>query len=283
MRGNFHIRFVTVKQMSTHSSTITRLQHAALPTPPIPAATARWAMFFDVDGTLLEFADDPSAVSTSASLLALLHALHGALGGALALASGRALGDLDRLFNYPSWAAVGLHGLELRHADGAHRPVDIGAAEQSRMRDAARALAARFDGIQVEDKGVAIALHCRHVPRQLPALRAAAQAAAEQLSGYEVQAGNLVVEFKPTGIDKGQAVMELLQHAPFTNRQPVYLGDDLTDEYAFARVNEAHGISVRVGSREPTLAQFTLSDPTAVKAWLRRVLTAITEGKPADV
>lgn len=245
-------------------------------------------MFFDVDGTLLEFADDPAAVIVSPPLLALLHALHHALDGALALVSGRELSDLDRLFNHPSWAAAGMHGLELRHADGTRRRIDVAAAEQVHMRDAARTLAARFDGVQVEDKGVAIALHCRRVPGQLPALRAAAQLLSAQLGGYEMQAGNLVVEFKPTGIDKGHAVMELLQREPFINRQPVYLGDDLTDEHAFARVNAAHGISVRIGSREPTRAQFTLTDPMAVEAWLRRVLatlttTAMTSGSSVDV
>ena len=62
----------------------------------------------------------------------------------------------------------------------------------------------------------------------------------------------------------------------------MYLGDDLTDEYAFANINGAHGLSVRVGAREPTLARFTLSDPAAVEAWLRRVLVALTLEGRAD-
>ncbi|MEO7068407.1 MAG: trehalose-phosphatase [Rhodanobacter sp.] len=269
--------------MSTHSPTNTPRQPTALPAPPLPATTARWALLLDVDGTLLEFSDDPSDVSVNPRLLALLQALHNTLGGALALVSGRALSDLDRMFSHPAWAAAGLHGLELRHADGTRRQADIDATERAHMRTAAQALAARFDGIQVEDKGATIALHCRRAPQQLPLLRAAAQTVSAQLRGYEVQAGNLVVEFKPAGIDKGHAVAELLQREPFINRQPVYLGDDLTDEHAFARVNAARGISVLVGSREPTLAPYTLSNPTAVEAWLRCVLAAITQGNPADV
>lgn len=240
-------------------------------------------MFLDVDGTLLEFAAEPSAVVVSARLCALLHALHRALDGALALVSGRTLDDLDRLFNDAPWAAVGLHGVELRRADGTCRQFAVVAAQQAHMRDTARALAAGFDGVQVEDKGAAMALHCRRAPQQLPALRAAAHAVSAQLRGYEVQAGNLVVEFKPAGMDKGRAVIELLQREPFANRQPVYLGDDLTDEHAFASVNGAHGLSVRVGAREPTLARFTLSDPAAVEAWLQRVLVALTPGASTDV
>ena len=262
--------------MSTCKSASPSLHRAALPAPPLPAATARWAVFLDVDGTLLELATEPSAVVVSTRLCVLLHALHRALGGALALVSGRTLDDLDRLFNHAPWAAVGLHGVELRRADGTGRPFAVAAAQQARMRDAAQALAAGFDGVQMEDKGTAVALHCRRAPRQLSALRAAAHAVVAQLHGYEVQAGHLVVEFKPTGMDKGHAVVELLQREPFANRQPVYLGDDLTDEHAFASINGAHGLSVRVGAREPTLAHFTLADPAAVEAWLRRVLVALT-------
>lgn len=240
-------------------------------------------MFFDVDGTLLEFADDPAAVAPSARLLDLLYALHTGLNGALALVSGRRLADLDRLFNRPAWAAVGLHGLELRRAEGTCRKIEVVATQQTHMHEVVHPLAARFAGVQVEDKGLAIALHCRRAPQQMPGLRAAALAVSAHLPGYEVQVGNLVVEFKPTGIDKGDAVLELLQDASFVNRLPVYLGDDLTDEHAFARVNAAHGISVRVGSRVPTLAHFTLADPAAVEAWLRRVLATIHAETSADV
>ena len=235
-------------------------------------------MLLDVDGTLLDFVQDPSAVNVSASLLALLHALHQALGGALALVSGRGLDELNRLFNHPAWAAVGQHGVELRHADGRRRQIAVNPAQQASMRAAVHALAARLDGVQVEDKGAGIALHCRVAPLQFPALRAAAIALAAQLDGYEAQCGNLVVEFKPAGIDKGLALQELLQEAPFANRLPVYLGDDLTDEHAFSRVNQAGGISVRVGTREPSLAGFTLADPAAVQAWLQQVLAVLKQG-----
>ena len=82
-----------------------------------------------------------------------------------------------------------------------------------------------------------------------------------RLAGYELQPGNLVLEFKPAGMDKGKAVRELLLQAPFAGRKPVYLGDDLTDEHAFTKINRADGMSVRVGDRAPALAHFTLPTP----------------------
>lgn len=254
-----------------------------LPPPPLPDATARWAIFLDVDGTLLDFADDPLAVQPDAPLLALLHALRQVLDGALALVSGRELADLDRLFASSHWAAAGLHGLQLRHADGSCRHFTVAAALQAHTRDVARTLAARFDGVQVEDKHAAVALHCRRAPAQLPALHEAAIALMAQLPGYELQPGNLVLELKPSGMDKGRAVLELLRRAPFAGRRPVYLGDDLTDEHAFASVNARHGLSVRIGAREPSLAAFTLAGPVAAEAWLTRVLDALTHGASTHV
>lgn len=255
------------------------LDETALPPPPVPSAGERWAMFLDVDGTLLEFADDPQAVSASAAMVILLQKLHDALDGALALVSGRTLAELDRLFHCPAWTLAGVHGLEVRLADGACRRFEVAAVDQERMREATRALAARFAGVSVEAKGSAVALHCRRVPGQFTGLLTAANSTATQLPGYEVQPGNLVVEFKPVGMDKGRVVRELLHTEPFVGRQPVYVGDDLTDEHAFACVNDAGGLSVRIGSREPTLAQTTLADPAAVERWLRCVLT---EGDAAD-
>jgi trehalose 6-phosphate phosphatase len=253
-----------------------------LPAPPLPAANARWALFLDVDGTLLDFQDDPAAVAADASLQALLHDLHDALDGALALVSGRALADLDRLFDAP-WAMAGLHGLQLRGADGQRRDTPVDPVVRERLRRHAQVLADTLGGVQVEDKGVAVALHCRRHPERFDALLAAASELADALPGYELQAGNLVTEIKPAGMDKGRAIHELLERPPFKGRQPVYLGDDLTDEHAFVTIRRAGGLAIRVGDRTPTDARFTLPSPAAVQRWLVRVLDACKQGAPPHV
>jgi trehalose 6-phosphate phosphatase len=244
----------------------------------LPRPDQRWALFLDVDGCLLDFVDDPAAVFVSPSLRALLQALHQRLDGALALVSGRRVTDLDRLFDTPPWALAGLHGHEMRLADGRRRESGVDPADQARMRAAVQALAAKLDGVQLEDKAHAMALHCRRAPERLPALREAAEAVAATLPGYELQPGNLVMEFKPAGMDKGRVVEELMRQPPFAGRTPVYLGDDLTDEHAFTVVNRAGGLSVRVGAREPSDARFTLPSPAAVHAWLQRVRDAPGHG-----
>jgi trehalose 6-phosphate phosphatase len=245
----------------------------------LPAPDARWALFLDVDGTLLDFHDDPAAVAASPELLALLQRLHAELHGALSLVSGRALADLDRLFGQP-WAMAGLHGLQLRHADGQRREHPLDTSAHAQLRQRAEAMLEALGDIELEDKGIAIALHCRRSPDRFAAMRDAAAALAEAMPGYELQAGNLVMEIKPAGMDKGRAVRELLQRPPFAGRQPVYLGDDLTDEHAFDTVARAGGCAIRVGHRHPTAAQFTLPSPAAVHSWLLRVHDALTQGVP---
>ncbi len=282
---------ITLAQSTTASSAST----SRLPQPPLPGSAVHgehaldgplaqnnrpWVLLLDVDGTLLEFADEPAAVIVNAQLHRVLRDLHRALGGALALVSGRRLEDVDRLFDEPGWAAAGLHGLQLRHAgqDISERVIDP--AQQAHLHAAVRKLMEAFPAARVEDKGVAVAVHCREVPSLWPALQAACAALLPSVPGYELQPGNLVLEFKPVGSDKGRAVRELLSTPWAAGRTAVYVGDDLTDEHAFAVVNELGGISVRVGYREPTLARFGLADPTAVQAWLEHVLGALTQQAP---
>ncbi|HEX7814287.1 trehalose-phosphatase [Dyella sp.] len=229
----------------------------------------------DVDGSLIDFVDRPDQVQVGQDLLDILHRACGALGGALALVSGRPIEDLMRLFHQPAWAMAGIHGLQLRHADGARRDIELDHAERQRLRHAADALASQIPGIVVEDKGIAVALHDRRSDPAMPLLSEAVDALLLELPDYEAQPGHRVIEIKPAGMDKGRAVAELLQRAPFQGRVPVYVGDDFTDEHGFATANLENGISVRVGSREPTLAQYTLAGPAAVQAWLIHVLNAL--------
>ena len=246
-----------------------------LPAPPLPAAHEAWALFLDVDGSLIDFADRPERVHVGKTLTGLLSQLHVALGGALALVSGRPIEDLLHLFGAPPWAMAGVHGLQLRHTDGARRDIELDHAEQQRLRHAVDSLAVKVPHVMLENKGIAIALHDRSGDPGMRALREASEALLKELPDYELQLGHRVIEIKPAGMDKGQAVAELLARPPFQGRMPVYVGDDFTDEHGFATANLENGISIRVGQREPSLAQYTLSSPASVQAWLARVLNAL--------
>jgi trehalose 6-phosphate phosphatase len=235
------------------------------PRPPAPADD--WALFLDVDGCLLDFADAPDAVTVPATLHATLQRLSQRLHGALALVSGRALLRIDELFAPLRLPAAGLHGLERRSAVArlAAPPVPSALAA---IHGEARQVAAAWPGTLVEDKGSALGLHWRAEPRAATTLRAFAEAALPRLPGYRLQHGDHVVELRPSAGDKGEAILALLEEAPFHGRVPVFAGDDLTDESGFAIVNARGGLSVLVGKREPSAAHYALRDPAAVRAWL---------------
>ena len=237
---------------------------ARLPPPPTP--THDWALFLDVDGTLLDFASSPDGVHVPTDLLDDLRRLHEALDGALALVSGRRVEAIDALFAPLQLPAIGLHGLQ-RHNGGRdeHAPPH----QLASVLAAAHDLAAKFSGALVEDKGIAIALHWRNAPAAEEPLHEFANSALIELPGYCLQPGRDVLELRPDGHDKGDAIASLMGTGTFRERIPVFVGDDLTDEHGFNAVNARHGISVLVGTRGNTAATYGLHDPAAVRAWLR--------------
>jgi trehalose 6-phosphate phosphatase len=82
----------------------------------LPRFDANWALFLDVDGTLVNLAERPETIVVSVRLRAALQRIFQGNGGALALISGRRLADLDRLFEPARYPAAGQHGLERRGA-----------------------------------------------------------------------------------------------------------------------------------------------------------------------
>lgn len=234
----------------------------------LPQIEADWAFFLDLDGTLLEHAERPDAVRVDAQMRRLLAGLREGAGGALALISGRAVADIDRLCSPLVLPAAGQHGVERRDAAGRmHRHAF---PEKPMRRVAARiaAYAARHPGLVFEDKGFNLALHFRLAPWHADAVRELLEAAAAELGeGFEVQAGKMVFELKPGGRDKGTAIGEFMAEAPFRGRTPVFIGDDLTDEFGFGVVNRLGGHAIKVGDGV-SAARWRIDDAAAVRRWL---------------
>ncbi len=256
------------------------------PEPLDPALQpSAWALFLDVDGTLLGFQGRPEDVHLHDSLRCILHALDAGLGHALALVSGRTLADLDRIQAPLKLPAAGLHGLERRDADGT---VDRGVegAALDHMRAGLSAFVDRHDALWLEDKGRTLAVHYRADPRlQRTVLdRVHALCAEEAPDTLAVLDGKMVCEVKPRHADKGSAIRSFMARPPFAGRLPVFLGDDVTDEDGFRAVNALGGLSIRVGA-EPagqlTHAAYRLADEAAVEAWLDRVRQAVVPGGSA--
>jgi len=238
----------------------------------LPPFQPGWALFLDVDGTLLDIAERPDQVDTHEIDCELVEGLQRAAGGALALISGRSLAQLDAMFAPLTLPAAGQHGFERRDVQGRrhrHRfPVETLAPAKDRLRE----FAAGHAGLVMEDKGASVALHYRLAPALEQAALDAVRAASAPLGGaVQIQRGKMVFELKPAGADKGLAIEEFMREPPFAGRTPVFLGDDVTDEYGFRVVNRLDGHSIKVGPGD-TAARWHLPDPAAARAWLRQWL-----------
>jgi trehalose 6-phosphate phosphatase len=236
-----------------------------------PVVSPNWALFLDLDGTLVEVAETPDGVRIPAGLADLLARLRAALGGALGLVSGRPISLLDRLFHPMTLPAVGLHGAEWRAGpDGpVRRAAPASPAGLAAMRPLLERFAAQHPGVLVEDKGGSFAIHYRQRPAAADAAAEAASAVVRALGDeYHVLRGKMMVEIKLSHVNKGSALRDVMQEPPFAGRVPAFVGDDVTDEDGFAAVNEMGGYAVKVGLDRPTAARYRLPDVPAVHRWL---------------
>jgi trehalose 6-phosphate phosphatase len=248
--------------------------HRTLSAPP-RLEPRTMALFADLDGTLAPIAPRPQDVRFDAERTRLLKALSRALGGRLAVVSGRGLDDIDRVLGGAIPAVAAAHGLVRRTAAGAM--IAAPDALPPPAREAFLALAHASPGLFVEDKGPAMALHYRGAPEAGPASEAAAEALAQRY-GLALQKGLKVVELRAPGPTKADAVASFLREPPFAGARPVFLGDDLTDEDGFAAAGAFGGYGVIVGPRRPTAAAYALADVPAALAWLSQALQPDGQG-----
>ena len=234
----------------------------------MPPFERNWAFFLDLDGTLLEIADTPDAVDADYSELALIGRLSRAAGGAAAVISGRSLARIDEILSPLLVPAAGQHGAERRDANGVRHRHRFPANVLKPVAVGIRSFAARHQGLVFEDKGASVALHYRLAPQLAAAAHAKVREAALPLGAQvEIQDGKMVVEVKPASCDKGKAIAEFMREPPFAGRVPVFLGDDVTDEYGFRVVNAMGGHTVKVGEGA-TCARWRIENPAAARAWL---------------
>jgi len=239
--------------------------------PPAPPPLTRrgTALFLDLDGTLAPFAPRPEDVAPDPWRTRLVRDLRRTLGGRLAVVSGRALTEIDRILEGAAPAAAGVHGLERRTPDGRVDAVpphpELGRAER-----ALRWFAGQDPGLLVEPKRASVALHFRLAPGRAEDARALARCLAAR-TGLVLMPGALAVELRTPGPTKGDSVRAFMAEPPFVGARPIFVGDDLTDEDGFAAANELGGYGVKVGRGSITAAKFALPDVEAVLHWLERL------------
>ncbi len=242
-----------------------------LPPPPLlpdQAPVARAALFLDFDGTLVEIAPRPDAVLVPPGLPGLLLRLRAALGGALAVVSGRPLAELDRFLPVPL-AMAGDHGAAVRLQPHLSAEVPVLPVAPPGWRLQAAALAQAHPGILLEDKTHGFALHFRQAPAAGPLAEALLAGLAAD-SPFQVLAARMAWEVRPRGPSKGRAVQRLMLDPAFAGRVPVFIGDDVTDEEGMDAARGLGGFGWQL--------QDAFGTPAALRGWLAQ---AVAEGETA--
>ena len=239
----------------------------------LAAHPSEWALFLDIDGTLVDLAETPSSITVPSSLPYDLNALSQRLGGALALVTGRSISFVDPLFYPFRFPIAGLHGAERRDAAGNVQYVALSPAFEDikrRMADEAR----QWPGVLVEDKGAAVAAHYRLAPECQPLVEAMMERYfVEAGADWSLQRGKMVVEIRPARASKGDAVTAFLNESPFKGRRAFAAGDDFTDEAMFRTVNRLGGQSLFIG---PDTVETQARSRIASPAILRKIIAQLS-------
>lgn len=251
-----------------------RPTHCFSPSAPPRLDLAHDALFLDLDGTLVDIEAQPELVTGSPELRDLLTRLSGAMNHAVALITGRTLDDADRILHGALAYVAGVHGFEVKRNSEIARE-DIALAPLARASTDLEGLA-HAKTVSIENKKASLALHYRHAPEIGPeVLRTAHEIAAKH--GLRVIEGKMVVELAASSRTKGDALDLFMSAAPFQGRRPVVLGDDVTDEDAFAAAHNLGGHGVLVVAARDTAAAYHLANPRAVQGWLA---ASLSECKP---
>jgi len=228
--------------MTTDPFFLPRLTPVAHP----PKIEANWALFLDLDGTLIDIAATPDSVVVPDGLVTTLNETCEALGGALAIVSGRLLSEVDQLLAPLKLPGGGEHGAVIRLPDGAQDEIDVRVPHDwvETLLDAA----ARMPKVLIERKTHSVVAHYRRAPDRAEELRKiTARLVADDPASFDVLECKMAVEIRPRTVSKARAVKRLMAVAPFAGRVPVFVGDDLTDQDGFRAAEELGGRGLSVG------------------------------------
>ncbi len=229
-------------------------------TPPKPQKD--WALFLDVDGTLLDIAQTPDGVVVPADLVVDLTNVFDALGGALAVVSGRMLSEVDRLLAPLRLPGAGEHGATVRLPSGQMDEID--AKVPPDWVEALNAAAADKPGTLIEPKTHGVVAHFRRAPAEEAFFsELCARLVAGRAQEFEVLHGKMMFEIRPRTVSKARPVERLMTVAPFKGRRPVFVGDDITDEDGIRAAVELGGAGYKVHQ--------SFGGPDGVRRWLKTV------------
>jgi trehalose-phosphatase len=231
------------------------------------------ALFLDFDGTLTPLRDHPREAELSHAVRRLLRRLAQHPRLTVCIISGRRSADLRKRVGVPGVCCIGLHGGE-RDGHLRLKPQTLKVLERTR-RDLEEHLR-RLEGLWVEDKLAGFVVHYQKArPEMVRRAWAMVRKVLKPLGSLvRVLHGIKVWEILPEEIKgKGEAVRELLSEVAHL-AVAIYVGDDITDESAFAAL--PRGVTIRVGTGRPTRARYELRNTEEVQEFLERLVAEIS-------
>jgi trehalose-phosphatase len=247
----------------------------------VRSAPAR-VLMLDYDGTLAPFRVRPADATPYPGVIALLDGIMESGGTRLVIVSGRWTKDLLPLIGLKRRPEVwGSHGWERLPAGGEYDAVPVRSQVVARL-EAVEDWAPELEaiGARTERKPAGIAFHWRGLSgdRIADIHRALAEkwttlGSSTELGWHDFDGG---IELRASGRDKGDVVRALSAESGH-DAALAYLGDDLTDEDAFAAM-PAHGAAVLVRDEfRPTAANLWIKPPGELIAFLARWLEVARE------
>lgn len=231
------------------------------------ANPAEWALFIDIDGTLLDMAPTPDATVVPPGLVQTLSRLATKFDGAVALITGRRVADADRFFAPLRLVVSGVHGTEARtHPDG--EIAKLAAPVPPGLLDAVHDVARLSPGVLVEQKGAGVAVHYRNSPQSGAALERELEGIARRWEGFTLRPGRKVLELVPKAYSKATGFRSLMPLPVFRGRRPIMIGDDSGDEPAMREAQRLGGIALRVAGEHFSRDRADFDGAAEVRAWL---------------
>lgn len=209
-----------------------------------PPVSASHALLLDFDGTLVDIAGKPDAVTVPQGLPELITHVRDKLAGALCIVTGRTIEDIDHFLQLPNCDVAAEHGAAFRIAGLKGRIVPPYPHDWDIV---LRKAEARLKRLVVERKPSSVALHFRLAPDLEDEVAAVADDLLASASGeYVIQSSNMTIEVKRPDVSKGTAIHAVMARPPYRGRTPVFVADDASDERGFEAVNHMQGHALHV-------------------------------------